>query len=52
LRQRIGVFLQSPIGRLLKDIAHRYRGGLWTVFIVSNIVAVVGALQYPLITVF
>jgi len=52
LRQTISGFLQSPIGRLLKDIAHRYRRGLWTVFIVSNIVAVVGALQYPIITVF
>ncbi|MGE3648873.1 MAG: ABC transporter ATP-binding protein, partial [Reyranellaceae bacterium] len=52
MRQRIGGFLQSPIGRLLKDIARRYRGGLWTVFIISNVVAIVGALQYPLITVF
>ena len=34
------------------DIARRYRGGLWTVFIVSNIAAIVGVLQYPLITVF
>jgi subfamily B ATP-binding cassette protein MsbA len=36
----------------LSDVARRYKGGLWTVFIVSNLVAVVGALQYPLITVF
>jgi len=52
LRQRIIGFLNSPIGRLLKDIARRYRGGLWTVFLVSNIVAIISALQYPLITVF
>ncbi|MBX3499605.1 MAG: ABC transporter ATP-binding protein [Alphaproteobacteria bacterium] len=52
MRQTISSFLRSPIGRLLKDIARRYRGGLWTVFIVSNVVAIVGALQYPLITVF